>query len=170
MKTGKKKKSILLSVLFGLLLGGGICLLLLGLFSGDPAPPSGVQIASSDEASPSSSQDLMEHLRFLDVPDNKKDPMKKAVASLLHKCPRIVQYATHGEVPSVSYYPRGWEGTPAHIEFDIDFTEESQSPFPQGMKDPQWSGHVGLGISGDNHPGIYMHSPLEMWICGVHLS
>lgn len=169
MKDAKKKKSLPLSILAGLILGSFFVLLFLRFCSDDPPAPAHLQDASSD-AAPSLSQDLMGHLQFLDVPDSKKDIARQAAASVLRACPRIAQYATHGETPSVSYYPEGWEGTSAHIEFDIDLAKDSQVSFPQGMKDPQWSGHVGLGVSGDGHPGIYMHSPLEMWICGIRLS
>lgn len=112
-------------------------------------------------------QDMLETAEFHGIPNKKQDTARKAVDELLNACPNISKYAVHGENLKVYYYPEGWEQTPAHLDVELDLTPESLKSLPQGLRDPQWGGHVEIGLSGGQKPGAIMETPLPMWLCDL---
>lgn len=111
--------------------------------------------------------DMLEHASFSGVPKRNISSIRSAVASLLAACPKISQYAMHGENLRIYYYPEGWEATAAHLDVELDLERESLLSLPQGLRDPQWGGHVELGLSGGAEPGAIMEMPLPEWLCDV---
>lgn len=111
--------------------------------------------------------DLLENTQFHNIPENKKDVARSAIASLLKICPNIEKYSTHGENLKVYYYENGWERTAAHLDVELDLDPVSLKALPQGLRDPQWGGHMELGLSGGKEPGAIMEMPLPLWLCGL---
>ncbi|ATJ89389.1 hypothetical protein HK16_10820 [Acetobacter senegalensis] len=110
---------------------------------------------------------MLEKAQFHSIPNKKSASSKAAIAALLHACPNIEKYAVHGENLDVFYYENGWEGTPAHLDVELDLDPASIKALPQGLRDPQWGGHVELGLSGGKEPGAIMEMPLPLWLCGL---
>lgn len=111
--------------------------------------------------------DMLEKTTFSGIPRKKIPVVKFAISSLLEACPNISKYAVHGENIHVYYYPNGWEATPAHLDVELDLERESLEAMPQGLRDPQWGGHVELGVSGGKNPGAIMEMPLPLWLCNM---
>lgn len=111
-------------------------------------------------------QDMLEKSQFRGIPPQKLDGAKRAIAALLQACPNIPKYAAHGENLTVDYYPDGWEKTSAHLDVELDLDPDSLKALPQGLRDPQWGGHMEMGLSGGAKPGAIMEMPLPLWLCG----
>ncbi|MFT8664016.1 MAG: hypothetical protein ABF772_03175 [Acetobacter orientalis] len=93
--------------------------------------------------------------------------VKLALSELLSACNNIPKYASHGENIHIYYYPEGWEATPAHIDVELNLDRKSLQAMPQGLRDPQWGGHVELGLSGGKEPGAIMEMSLPLWLCSL---
>lgn len=111
--------------------------------------------------------DMVEKAVFSGVPSKKMASVKFALSEILSVCTNIPKYAAHGENIHIYYYPEGWEATPAHIDVELNLDRESLQAMPQGLRDPQWGGHVELGLSGGKEPGAIMEMPLPLWLCGL---
>ncbi|BCK74976.1 hypothetical protein AA0242T_2095 [Acetobacter aceti NRIC 0242] len=109
--------------------------------------------------------DLIDTAKFSGIPPRKLSIIKKSLSSFLDSCPNIAKYSQHGETLGVYYYPEGWEQTPAHVDVEINLTDESLQAMPQGLRDPQWGGHAEFGLSGGAEPGIIMETPIPEWLC-----
>ncbi|MBM9400339.1 hypothetical protein JUN65_01865 [Gluconacetobacter azotocaptans] len=116
---------------------------------------------------PQAGADLLATAQFNGVPASRRAAAKEGVRALLAACPRIAQTAENGERLSIYWYPEGWEATSAHLDIELDLTDASLASLPRGLRDPQWGGHVEMGLSSGPAPGAIMEMPLPEWLCDL---
>jgi hypothetical protein len=146
-------------------LGGFLAAGIVGVAIHDGKPPSPDPSQASD-ASPIST-DLFSTAQFSGVPASRLAAAREGLQALLSACPRIARSAENGEKLSIYWYPEGWEATPAHLDVEMNLTEVSLADLPRGLRDPQWGGHVEIGLSAGRTAGAIMEMPLPEWLCGV---
>lgn len=127
-------------------------------------------LSSLDEGPKHSSRDLLATAEIHGVPPKLMPSVRKAIAALLSTCPKISEAAQDGENFEVWWYAppgNGWEATGAHLEVEINLTENSLKNLPVGLRDPQWGGHVEMGLTSYPETGAIMEMPLPEWLCDL---
>ncbi|MBR0559534.1 hypothetical protein [Neokomagataea anthophila] len=108
------------------------------------------------------------------VPKNKLPAVQAAIKAFLEACPRLEKTTQNGEKLAIYWYGeppplKGWEATGAHLDVEMEITSESLKRLPHGLRDPQWGGHVELGLTSFPNPGAFMRTPLPEWLCGLEI-